>query len=264
VISWTRQIRWPGFHNARDLGGLPTLGGPVTRFGTLIRSGDPRFVTPAGWQAARAAGFRTIIDLRNDDEVRPEASLAGLPAGSATLTAGSAAAAPAPPLDLPAGLERTQVPLDDIQDVCFWRRLNDEGLNGTPLYYRPCLAAKPGRCAAVLAAIARARPGGVIFHCTAGRDRTGLIAMLLLALAGVRPAAIADDYALSASQVGPLFAALDVDDSTAGIEAELRRRGTTARAALLGALDGLDPAARLRAAGLRDTDITALRARLLD
>ena len=116
----------------------------------------------------------------------------------------------------------------------------------------------------MLAAIARARPGGVIFHCTAGRDRTGLIAMLLLALAGVRPAAIADDYALSASQVGPLFAALDVDDSTAGIEAELRRRGTTARAALLGALDGLDPAARLRAAGLPDTDITALRARLLD
>jgi protein-tyrosine phosphatase len=264
VISWTRQIRWPGFHNARDLGGLPTLGGPVTRFGTLIRSGDPRFVTPAGWQAARAAGFRTIIDLRNDDEVRPEASLAGLPAGSATLTAGSAAAAPAPPLDLPAGLERTQVPLDDIQDVCFWRRLNDEGLNGTPLYYRPFLAAKPGRCAAVLAAIARARPGGVIFHCTAGRDRTGLIAMLLLALAGVRPAAIADDYALSAGQVGALFAALDVADSTAGIEAELRRRGTTARAALLDALSGLDPAARLRAAGLRDTDITALRARLLD
>lgn len=256
-MSWTRQIRWPGFHNARDLGGLPTLSGPVTRFGALVRSGDPRFVTPAGWQAARAAGFRTIIDLRNDDEVRPDLQ-------QATLTAGSVAVAPAPPLVLPAGLERTRVALDDIQDVCFWRRLNDEGLNGTPLYYQPFLAAKPGRCAAVLAAIARARPGGVIFHCTAGRDRTGLIAMLLLALAGVRPAAIADDYALSASQVGPLFAALDVDDSTAGIEAELRRRGTTARAALLGALDGLDPAARLRAAGLRDTDITALRARLLD
>ena len=79
-MSWTRQIRWPGFHNARDLGGLPTLGGPVTRFDALVRPGDVRFVTPAGWQAARAAGFRTIIDLRNDDEVRPDAS-------SATLTA---------------------------------------------------------------------------------------------------------------------------------------------------------------------------------
>jgi protein-tyrosine phosphatase len=256
-MGWTRQIRWPGFHNARDLGGLPTLSGPVTRFGALIRSGDLRFVTPAGWQAARAAGFRTIIDLRNDDEVRP-----GVPA--ATLTAGSAAARPGPSLAVPTGLDRTQVPLDEIEDVCFWRRLNDEGLNGTPLYYRPFLAAKPGRCAAVLAAIARARPGGVIFHCTAGRDRTGLIAMLLLALAGVRPAAIADDYALSAGQVGALCAALDVADSTAGIEAELRRRGTTARAALLDALDGLDPVARLRAAGLPDTDILALRSRLLD
>jgi protein-tyrosine phosphatase len=240
-MAWTRQIRWPGFHNARDLGGLPTLSGRVTRFGTLIRSGDLRFVTPAGWQAAHAAGFRTIIDLRNDDEVRP-----------------------GPPVVLPAGLDRIEVPLDDIQDVCFWRRLNEEGLNGTPLYYRPFLAAKPGRCAAALAAIAQARPGGVIFHCTAGRDRTGLIALLLLALAGVRPAAIADDYALSAGQVRPLLAALDVPDTTTGIEAELRRRGTTARAAVLDALSGLDAASRLRAAGLRDTDITTLRSRLLD
>jgi hypothetical protein len=256
-MAWTRQIRWPGFHNARDLGGLPTASGRVTRFGALIRSGDLRFVTPAGWQAAHAAGFRTIIDLRNDDEVRPSAP-------AATLAVGSAAARPGPPVVLPAGLDRIEVPLDDIQDVCFWRRLNDEGLNGTPLYYRPFLAAKPGRCAAALAAIARARPGGVIFHCTAGRDRTGLIALLLLALAGVRPSAIADDYALSAGQVGPLFAALDVPDSTTSIEAELRRRGTTARAAVLDALSGLDAAARLRAAGLRDTDITALRSRLLD
>ena len=53
-------------------------------------------------------------------------------------------------------------------------------------------------------------------------------------------------------------------DSSAGIEAELRRRGTTARAALLDALDGLDPAARLRAAGLLESEITALRSRLLD
>jgi protein-tyrosine phosphatase len=255
-MAWTRQIRWPGFHNARDLGGLPTVGGPVTRFGAMIRSGDLRFVTPDGWQAAHAAGFRTIIDLRNDDEVCPDAP-------AATLTSGTSAARPAPPLDLPAGLERVQVPLDDIEDVCFWRRLNDEGLNGTPLYYRPFLAAKPGRCAAVLAAIARARPGGVIFHCAAGRDRTGLIAMLLLALAGVRPSAIADDYALSAGQLGPLFVALDVPDSSTQIEAVLRRRGTTARAAVLDALNGLDVAARLRAAGLPDADITALRARLL-
>lgn len=240
-MAWTRQIRWPGFHNARDLGGLPTLSGRVTRFGALIRSGDLRFVTPAGWQAAHAAGFRTIIDLRNDDEVRPGR-----------------------PLVLPAGLDRIQVPLDDIQDVCFWRRLNEEGLNGTPLYYRPFLAAKPGRCTAALAAIARARPGGVIFHCVAGRDRTGLIALLLLALAGVRPTAIADDYALSAGQLGPLFAALNVPDSTTSIEAELRRRGTTARAAVLDALSGLDAAARLQAAGLLETDIVSLRSRLLD
>jgi hypothetical protein len=63
------------------------------------------------------------------------------------------------------------VPIDDIADVALWQRLNTSGLNGTPLYFRPFLEAKPGRVAAAICAIARAAPGGVLFHCAAGRDR---------------------------------------------------------------------------------------------
>lgn len=63
-----RSITWEGFYNARDLGGLATRDGRMTRPGALVRSADLRFVTEAGWRAAYDAGIRTIIDLRNDDE----------------------------------------------------------------------------------------------------------------------------------------------------------------------------------------------------
>jgi protein-tyrosine phosphatase len=80
-MSETRHVGWDGFFNARDLGGLPVRGGGRTRRGSLIRSADLRFVTRNGWQQARAAGVRTVVDLRNDEEILPgsdrDAELAG-------------------------------------------------------------------------------------------------------------------------------------------------------------------------------------------
>ena len=54
----------------------------------------------------------------------------------------------------------------------------------------------PERTVAVLHALATAPPGGVLFHCAAGRDRTGLIAAILLTAADVEPEAIVTDYLL--------------------------------------------------------------------
>jgi protein-tyrosine phosphatase len=53
------------------------------------------------------------------------------------------------------------------------------------------------RLAAALIAIAEAPPGGVVLHCHAGRDRTGVVVALALHLAGVSAESIATDYALS-------------------------------------------------------------------
>src|SRR5208282_1854323 len=113
-----RRITWEGFANARDLGGLPARDGRVTRFGAYIRSGDLRFVTETGWRMARDAGVRTIIDLRNDDEIRPHA-------GQQTQLAGSAQfAAPAPAASPPTWMNRVESALDDIADTGFWQFLN--------------------------------------------------------------------------------------------------------------------------------------------
>jgi protein-tyrosine phosphatase len=234
----TRDITWDGFHNARDLGGLATRDGRVTRHGALIRSADLCFVTPAGWRAAQEAGVRTVIDLRNDDEV-----------------------ASAPPV--PAGIERVRVALDGIHDTSFWGHLGYSRLNGTPLYYGPFLRHKADRCVAAVAAVARARPGGIVLHCAAGRDRTGLVCLLLLALAGVDRQAIADDYELSTERLPAYFAAMGMDDQAPRLERILTEEGTTARQALLDVLDGFDAEEYLLAAGAGKDDLAAVRARLV-
>jgi protein-tyrosine phosphatase len=253
-----REIAWEGFYNARDLGGLPTRDGRSTRRGALIRSADPRFVTNAGWQAAYDAGVRTIVDLRNDDEVRPSAG------PGPTALGGSARLPPSTtgPV-VPTGMRRMEVPLDGVEDIGFWRYLNDERLNGTPLYYRPFLERKPDRCAAAVAAIAHAPAGGVIFHCAGGRDRTGLLTLLVLSVVGVDPEIIAADYGLTAQSLRSFYAVMGREDEGHVLAQVLASKGTTARQAILATLDGLDVEAYLLDAGLSRDDLAAVRTRLL-
>ncbi|MFE6449014.1 tyrosine-protein phosphatase [Nocardiopsis dassonvillei] len=258
-MSDSRRITWEGFFNTRDLGGLPSRDGRGVRRGAFIRSADPRFVTDRGWRAAYEAGVRTVVDLRNPDEIRPA------PGEGPTSRGGSAAfPAEAAPTPLPAGMTRLEVALDHVEDVGFWQEVNRRRLNGSPLYYRPFLDRKAERCAAVVTALAQAGPGGVLFHCGAGRDRTGLVALLLLALADVGAEAIADDYELSTTELVPLFAAMGQPDQGPVIEAVLSERGLTLRDTVLDALRGLDAHAYLLAAGVAEEDLAVLRERLLD
>jgi protein tyrosine/serine phosphatase len=85
----------------------------------------------------------------------------------------------------------------------------------------------PERAAAVLDAIATAPPGAVLFHCESGRDRTGLIALLLLAAADVEPEDIVTDYLASASSACPDGDVSDRTQSEDATDAACRRHGTT-------------------------------------
>ncbi|WP_275041568.1 tyrosine-protein phosphatase [Nocardiopsis chromatogenes] len=183
------------------------------------------------------------MDLRNPEEIEPGPG-EGLPAG------GGATAFPAAPgrKSAPAGMVRSEIPLDDASDVRFWEDVARRRLHGTPPYYRSFLELKKERCAAVFTALAQAGPGGVLFHCAAGRDRTGLVALLLLALAGVEDGAIADDYELSTPEPVPLFAEMGHEDQGPEIAAVLAEHGLTARKAVFGVLP---------------EDLDAVRARML-
>ncbi len=231
-----RQLDWDGAFNVRDLGGLPAAGGHATRRGAVVRGDSPDRLSAAGWSALEAHGIRTIVDLRNDDErevgVRPR------------------------------GIDTLHLPLDG-EDARFWDRWATGPQFATPLYYGPHLERFPERSARVIAAIASAPPGGVYVHCVGGRDRTGQVAMLLLALVGVAPEEIAADYALSAECLPARYAALGEEDQGPALTEYLRAQGTTAEGAVLETLAAVDVEARLRAGGTTDADLAALRARLL-
>jgi hypothetical protein len=235
-----RHLDWDGCFNARDLGGLRTVDGRRVRRGAVVRADAPDRLTADGWAALEAHGVRTVIDLRNDDERGPD--LAARPACVTT----------------------AQLPLDAAEDREFWGRWAAGPQFGTPLYYAPHLERFPERSAAVLAAIAEAPPGGVLVHCGGGRDRAGQITMLLLALVGVTHDGIADDYALSAGRLAALYAARGEHDQNPMLDAYLAERGTTPREALLAALASIDVPERLRAGGLADDLVAALRGRLLE
>ena len=235
-----RNLTWEGCFNVRDLGGLSTIEGRRTRWGAVVRADSLDRLSAAGWSALKAHGIRTIVDLRNDEELGSDAA------------------------PRPDGLTTVHVPLDDIADTEFWRYLWDNELDGTPLLHRPFLERKPGRCAAAVAAVARAEPGGVVIHCGVGRDRAGIVTLLLLALTGVTPDEIASDYELSNARLRPRWAKLGEEDQGAWAEERLGRADTSARALILATLASLDVDAYLCAGGLGDDDLSAIRTRLLE
>ncbi|MFJ8915924.1 tyrosine-protein phosphatase [Amycolatopsis sp. NPDC102389] len=256
-MSTSRAVTWEGFFNTRDLGGLPTKSGDTTSYRAFFRAADLRFVTEKGWAQAHESGVRTVIDLRNTDEIRPTETSSTTLAGSAQFTATSEGPV------TPAGVNRHEVPLDDIDDIEFWQHINRARLNGTPLYYPVFLQRKAERCAAVVKAIAHTDPGGVLFHCGGGRDRTGLIALLLLALADVEPRAIAADYAMSAEALKALYTAMGTADQQPFIQGVLADRGTTTEEAVMATLDGFDVEQYLLDAGVTGSELRSVRRRLL-
>lgn len=126
-----------------------------------------------------------------------------------------------------------------------WVKTN---LWGTPLYYKDALRRWPGRHAAVISAIARARSGGVLFHCIRGHDRTGIVALLLLSFVDVTPDEIIADYELSSDPYRDGF---------------LAREHSSVREAMLDTLEGLDIDSYLLKGGVSQDDLAAVRRRLL-
>jgi protein tyrosine/serine phosphatase len=239
-----RVLAWDGCVNVRDLGGLATRDGGETRAGAVVRGDSPGRLTDDGWRALVAHGVRTVVDLRWPEERAEE-----------------------PPPGVPVRVVHAS--LLGERDPDFVARI-DEGLDGEELVaetYLALLGRYRAQFAQAAAAVADAEPGGVLVHCSAGKDRTGLVAALLLALAGVEADAIADDYAATEANMAELKrrwveAAADEADR-AQREA---RRTPTPRQAMLDVLAGLEPEGGaegyLRAGGLDGARIERLRERL--
>jgi protein-tyrosine phosphatase len=167
-----RRIVLDGPLNARDLGGLPLLGGGATRFGVVLRSDAPTLLSERDVVLLTSLGVRSVIDLRTDEERR---------------RFGVSRLADAP-------VDHLHVPLlDGNLDPTAWT--DEQGLFAL---YRYLLDHAGDRIVQVLRLLAMPS-GATVIHCTAGKDRTGVVAAATLLLVGTRRASVVADYVATES-----------------------------------------------------------------
>jgi protein tyrosine/serine phosphatase len=181
-----RTRTWDGCVNVRDLGGIPTEDGATTRFGAVIRSDNIRGLSDDGWRALERHGVVRIVDLRWPEELAQDPPRdVDLEVVHVSVLGPNLAES----RDYLRNLDAHVDAADDVADHYSWA-------------YVEFLEHNRARFGRALAAVAAA-DGPVVIHCMGGKDRTGLMAALLLRLAGASVAEIGRDYALS----GPNLAA---------------------------------------------------------
>jgi protein tyrosine/serine phosphatase len=185
----------------------------------------------------RAHGIRTVIDLRVDEEI---------------------AETPSPYRE---GMDYRHVPFTVARTM----GLHRAAAEGTMADELRRLAAPDGGIAAAVRAIAEAEPG-IVLHCMAGRDRTGIVVAITLAAIGVPDEEIVADYVASDVELESDYVRFKEQnpDRAADVDAGIERRAwtmgevlTTLRLAFGGA------AAYLTSAGVAGSEIAAIRAKLL-
>lgn len=243
-----RRLEWEGCLNVRDLGGHPTEGGGATRVGVVVRADSVRRLTESGWSSLVEYGIRRIVDLRLASELAEDA------VGDV-------------PVEVVHVSFMEDLPLDrQIEIFQRWLDAPDD-VTATRDGYLEMLDMYRANVAAAISAVAGTPEGGALIHCMGGKDRTGLVAALLLRLVGVPVADIAADYGLSAENIKPLWQQW-VEDAGDDGERELRRRLSAspadAMAQVLETLEREHGSVRsyLSGAGVSDAELQQIAARL--
>lgn len=193
-----RWVEFAQIDNLRDLGGLPVTTGGSTRFGVLFRSSTLQQATTADLAILFGTlGLRTVIDLRLPDEVEREGY--GL-IGTAEVTIANLPIRKSPQSSLAARdlvPDKSRVDLVDL----YGQLLRGSGEH---IVESVRLIIDPDR-------------SSLLFHCAAGKDRTGVLAAVLLDAVGVVPEAIAHDYALTNERMQRVRDRLDALPSYEGL-----------------------------------------------
>jgi protein-tyrosine phosphatase len=172
-----RHLGLAGTRNLRDIGGYRTRDGRQTRWGTVYRSDCLDRLTPESRRELIALGIRTIIDLRDNEEVAARANV--LP-DSATVRYRRLPVWDEPP------------PKDVVLPLL------TEG-------YARTLEHGGGQFVGIVRALLEPGALPALVHCASGKDRTGVAAALLLSAVGVGTEDVAADYALSGACLGEAY-----------------------------------------------------------
>lgn len=215
-----RLLPLEGTYNFRDLGGYPTVDGRSTRWGRLFRSDALQELTAADHDHLTGIGLATVVDLREPDEASRVGrwplgdgegpGTDGFSTGRSGQSEGTVDSRSLRYVNLPV------IPPGACEDPTVPTASRD-GRAERYLWY---LEAGREAITAALELIAGAENLPLVFHCAAGKDRTGIVAAMTLAAVGVEREAIVADYAATAAAMDRIIARLRAHPVyRAGIEA---------------------------------------------
>jgi protein-tyrosine phosphatase len=177
-----RHLSLEGTYNVRDCGGYLTGEGRTVKWGVLFRADGLHRLTPKGQATLLSYGVRTIIDLRRSEELQIAPNVFA-----------DCSDVQYHHVSLAVDAERNMGPQPDPEPLV--------------VTYRNILEARQPQVYTTLATFAETEGLPVLVHCTAGKDRTGVIVALLLASVGVPYETVIADYALSSTYLGEGFMA---------------------------------------------------------
>jgi protein-tyrosine phosphatase len=194
--EYSRHLRFKSVINFRDLGGYQTRSGRTVAWRRVFRSGEFSRITREDYQRLKEEiKLATIIDLRSDFEVKRQG----------------------PGLLAEAGVKYHNVPFipdgSSLEaDVRRFRTFNNMGQ-----FYLDIIRDKGygKRINEAMEIIAGAENHPLVFHCAIGKDRTGILAAMLLSLVGVPDEDIIEDYTLSGPYMEELLKQINSDPKTA-------------------------------------------------
>jgi len=180
VVAAERLVSLERGRNFRDLGGYHTAGGGRVRWGLVFRSASLHRLTAADLITLDRLGLRVVYDLRGDEERERAPSV--LPDGVRCEL-------------LPIG--GTAAKTKELTDLVLAGRLAELPLDFLVRIYDAMVEVAAGTFGRLLTRLAEPDGRPALFHCHAGKDRTGIVAALLLSLLGVDERTVLDDYQLS-------------------------------------------------------------------
>lgn len=176
-----RELRVDGLVNIRDIGGLVTKDGRTVRSGRVFRSDNPRALTEAGRvQFREVVNPTTVIDLRMSLEFTRE----GYELDEHVTVVNC-------PMTPQSGVNQAQI------DAGMCDNLIDD--------YMAQIDVNGRFVAETLGLIAESANQPVVIHCTAGKDRTGIVIAMLLDILGVPHETIVADYHLTTKNMAPML-----------------------------------------------------------
>lgn len=184
MIDPPRHIAIEGTHNIRDLGGYATARGTTIPPRRFLRADCLHRLGVGGTDRLIDEGLCRVIDLRTKHEVTTAPSFFA---------------------DL-AEVEYINLPLFDDLSPAALASVDAQHAHPLVPFYISALETRGSAVCDILTHISHVQKGAVLFNCTAGKDRTGIIAALLLGLAGVSDADIIDDYVLTEQMIPDLVA----------------------------------------------------------